>query len=210
MVRVGAQGQTTTPTGPRGRRGRAQGNARTDIVRAAGRLFLRHGLGEVSIRGIAREARVDPALVLYYFHSKEDVALEALGATLRPLMETTFRSGPLRRGTGANAVLRFLRFWDAHSQGRAFAGLVYTAGSGGRVGDAVRTFVSTQIEAQFAGQISDDELKARVGLFMTQIIGIGVVRYLLRVEPIASASAEWIARSIGPNLDRCLLGRLVN
>ena len=176
-------------------------------MRAAGRLFLRHGLTEVTIRGIAREAGVDPALVLYYFGSKEELSLEALGATLQPLLETTFQSGPLRRGTGAIAVLRFVRFWDGHAQGRAFAGLVYTAASGGRVGDAVRTFVTTQIEAQFVGQIAPEELKERVGLFMAQIIGLGVVRYLLRIEPIASATPESLARSVGPNLDRYLLGR---
>lgn len=192
--------------GARGRRKRAEGSARADIVHAAGALFLRKGLGEVTLRGIAREARVDPALVLYYFSSKEDLALEALGATIRPLMESVFQAGPPRRGTGAAAVLRFLRFWDAQSQGTAFAGLFHPASAEGRLGAAVRKFVASQIESQFAKQWEGEELRTRVGLFMTQIIGLGAVRYLFRIEPIASSPPEVLAEAIGPNLDRYLVG----
>lgn len=192
--------------GARGRRKRAEGSARADIVRAAGALFLRKGLGEVTIRGIAREARVDPALVLYYFSSKEELALEALGATIQPLMESVFQAGPLRQGTGAAAVLRFLRFWDGQSQGAAFAGLFHPAAAEGRLGAAVRKFVASQIESQFVNQSEGEELRTRVGLFMTQIIGLGAVRYLFRIEPIASSPPEVLAKTIGPNLDHYLVG----
>ncbi len=195
------------PDVARGRRKKSARSARLDIVHAAGSLFLKRGLSEVTVRGIAREARVDPGLVLYYFRSKEDLALEALGATIQPLMAGVFQAGPIRRGAGAAAVLRFLRFWDAHSRGSAFAGLFHSAATEGRLGVAVRGFVISQIESQFAGRWGREELKTRVGFFMTQMIGLGAVRYLFRIEPIASASPENLAKIIGPTLDQYLLGR---
>ncbi len=88
-----------------------------------------------------------------------------------------------------------------------FAGLFRSAVPEGRLGVALREFVTSQIESQFAGRWGPEELKTRVGFFMTQMIGLGAVRYLFRIEPIASASPENLAKVIGPTLDRYLLGR---
>lgn len=196
------------PTRPaRGRRRLADGSAREDIVRAAQRLFPGQGIHDISIRAIAREARVDPALVLYYFASKEDLLFEALGATLRPLMKGVFRTGELRPGVGSSAVAQFLRFWDTGNRGKTFATMVQTAAAKGRLARGLRDFFTTQLGNQFSGRLAKDELPVRVGLLATQMLGLGAVRYLFRLEPIASASVESLAKSIGPTLDRYVIGR---
>lgn len=193
----------------RGRRRQDNGSARDDIVHAAQRLLLGQGIHDISLRAIAREARVDPALVLYYFASKEDLLFEALGATLRPLMKGVFRAGELRPGVGSSAITQFLRFWDTGDRGKTFATLIQTAASEGRLAKGLRGFFWSQIANQFSGLLPKDELPARVGLLTTQMVGLGAARYLLRLEPIASASVESLAKSIGPTLDRYLTGPVI-
>lgn len=189
----------------RGRRKKSEGIAKDEILRAAQRLFPRQNIHEISLRAIAREAEVDPALVLYYFASKEDLLFEALGATLRPLLKGVFRTGPLRPGVGKNAVTQFLRFWDSEARGKTFATLIQTAASEGRLARGLRKFFAAQIAKQFIGRLAEDELPTRVGLVATQLFGLAGARYVFRLEPIASASIETLARSIGPTLDRYLL-----
>ena len=210
MKRKTRDSDSDHPTRPgRGRRRRDRGSAREDILRATQRLLLSQGIHDISIRAIAHEARVDPALVLYYFANKEDLLFGALGATLQPLMKGVFREGSLHPGVGSSAITQFLRFWDVENRGRTFATLIQTAGSEGRLAEGLRGFFSSQIANQFSGLLPKDELPARVGLLATQIVGLGAARYLFRLEPIASAPVEALAKSIGPTLDRYLTGPAV-
>ncbi len=197
-------GSRRSATPARGRRRKVDGSARDDIVRATQGLFFGRGIHDLSIRAIARDARVDPALVIYYFGSREELLLETLGATLRPLLKGVFGAGALAPGLGANVVTEFLQFWDAEGRSKTFAALVQIAASGGRLANGLREILTSVLASQFSDQVAQDELPARVSLVATQMFGLGTARYVFRLEPIASASIDSLARSIGPTIDRYL------
>lgn len=151
---------------------------------------------------------MNPALVLYYFDNKEDLIMEALSASIRPLMQDVYRPGSLTVGIGRQATLRFLQFWDPPERRRSYAAMILSAGAEGRLARALRSSIVGQIESQFAGLLPRGELRTRAGLFTSQMAGVGVSRYVLALEPIASMPAELLAASIGPALDLYLMGPL--
>jgi AcrR family transcriptional regulator len=192
----------------RGPRRKVDSSARGDILRAAQRLFSRRSLSEISLRAIAQEAGVNPALTLYYFENKEELIMEALSASIRPLMTDVFRPGSLTLGVGRQAVLRFLEFWDTHERRQSYAAMVLSAGTDGRLAQALRSAIVSQIESQFSSLLPKGELRTRTALYTSQIIGLGYSRYVLGLEPIASMSAKTLSASVGPILDRYLMGPL--
>jgi AcrR family transcriptional regulator len=189
----------------RGPRRKSEGSARREILRAAQRLFPRRSLSEISLRAIAQEAQVNPALVLYYFENKEELIIEALGTSLRPVMEDVFRDESLHPGVGRQAVLGFLRFWDTPERRQTYASMVLSTPTEGRLSQALRGTIVSQLEGQLSGLVPRDELRTRAALYTSQIVGLGVSRYVLRLEPIASMSPELLANSVGPVLDRYLM-----
>ncbi|MGP8158364.1 MAG: TetR family transcriptional regulator [Thermoplasmata archaeon] len=200
----GRQIPRDSPHSRLGRRKITQGSARDDILRAAQRLFLSQGLDHTSGRAIAREARVDPALVLYYFRSKEDLFLETLGSIIRPQMERVAPHGSLRPGVGADIVRGFLGLWDAEDRSRILVALLRSAGPGTRMSEMLQNFLLDQVQQMLSAYVPKNELRGRAGLVVTQNLGLAVARYLLRIEPVASASSESLAATIGPTLDKYL------
>ena len=153
------------------------------------------------MRSIARAARVDPRLVPYYFGSKRALFLEALSAGLergRPTAETA----GVPADVGERVVARFLTLWGE----RTFVALVGAAGRDRRVLERLRAFV-----ASIVPQVRDDvggPADLRVGLVASQLLGLGVVRWLLRLEPIASLPVDRVARCVGPGVTFALTGDL--
>ena len=103
----------TAPTRPRGRRPGRSDTAGT-IRAAASALFLRDGYEKVSLRAVAREAEVDPALVHHYFTSKAALFLLALTGVAWEVERdiATVVDGPTD-GVGHRAVQLLLERRDA-------------------------------------------------------------------------------------------------
>ncbi|MGA7988389.1 MAG: TetR/AcrR family transcriptional regulator [Candidatus Dormiibacterota bacterium] len=59
---------------------------RSQIVHAAARVLGRKGYGATSLKDVAREARVAPGLLHYYFESKEDLLLEVVSVMERQVI----------------------------------------------------------------------------------------------------------------------------
>ena len=109
---------TDTPRKPRGRRpGRA--DTRATIQRAALALFSSLGYDKVSLRAIARQAEVDPALIHHYFTSKSDLfAQTVLDLPLdADQVVAQVLAGP-REEIGVRAVTAFMQAYDSPDGGR--------------------------------------------------------------------------------------------
>lgn len=188
-----------------GRRLRSAGDAREDIIEAAQSLFPLNDLNDISIRDIARVARVDPRLVQYYFRTKETLLLEAFGRKLLPMMGSVFGESGVRSGGGRRIVLGFLQFWDVGDRRQTMAGLLRAAGSGTRLPDALRALLVNQLGRQLLSKkMPERELSARVEMLASQLFGVALVRYVFRWEPLATMSPESLAEALGPALDRYL------
>jgi AcrR family transcriptional regulator len=177
------------------------GGTREKILAAARSHFGKHGYDGATIRGIAGAARVDPKLVLHYFESKEGVFEAAMdfpfdpGETIPALLE------PGLDDLGIRLARFFLEIWDSPAGARAHA-LVRSMVTSKSAAHLMRDFVSREVLARVAQALELDQPQVRASLAASQLIGLAMLRYVVKVEPLASAPKADVAAWIGPTLQR--------
>jgi len=189
------------------RSGRRPGNqdTRSSILEAARAAFADKGYDKSSIRAIAAEAGVDPALVHHYFGTKEKLFLATVNAPINPgeLIPQALH-GP-RDQVGERVVRMALGVWDSPA-GTAALAVFRSALSNEWTARLLREFVVTQILRRAVRELVTDpaEAQMRSALMATQIAGLMVTRYVLKIEPLASADPETLVAAVGPNVQRFL------
>lgn len=194
-----------------GRRGRREGTteSREHILAAARRLFAEHGFDGTSLRQIAREASVDPAMVHHYFNGKDELfALSvALPADPVQVLEGVDQYEPQHR---AEAIVRaVLRLWESPAQHSLVAFIRGTIGSKAKtllLREVVTRTIISRIMAGVPGPA--EEVALRGNLVATQMVGIMLVRYVVKLEPLASAAPDDVVRLVAPNVQHYLTGEL--
>jgi AcrR family transcriptional regulator len=177
--------------------------ARESILDAARAQFAQHGYGGATLRAIATEAGVDVALVSYYFGSKSGLFVESLRLPVNP---ATVVDGLLAQGTdgfGQRLVTTLLAVWDDPATGGPLVNVLRSASS---QSDLLREFVERQIVARLAGAIETPDAELRAAAIASQVMGLLFLRYVLRVEPVASAVPVEVVALIGPTLQRYVDG----
>ena len=177
------------------------------MLTAARAAFGERGFDGATIRGIATAAGVDPALVHHYFGSKDQLFLAAIEAPADPaeLLPELLAGGPDRLGEGVVRLL--LSVWDGPMQSAALA-LVRSAVGNEWGAKLLREFLVTQVLRRVVGtlELPPQEAEVRGALVASQLIGLAMGRYVLRIEPLASASPDWLVTTIGPTVQRYLTG----
>jgi AcrR family transcriptional regulator len=177
------------------------------VLAAARTAFAERGFDGATIRGIATAAGVDPALVHHYFGNKDKLFLAAIEAPVNPaeLLPEVLSGG--RENLGENIVRLLLRVWDGPMRPAALA-LVRSAVGNEWMAKLLREFLVSQILRHVVGTLGlpPSEREARGSLAASQLIGLVMARYVLKVEPLASASPESLVAAIGPNVQRYLTG----
>jgi AcrR family transcriptional regulator len=191
-------------------RGRRPGNVdtRAEIVEAARAAFSEDGYAEASLRGIARRAGVDPALVHHYFSDKAALFVETMALPIDP---RRIKDDVAAKGfSGERLVERFLAQWErpGESGSPMFVGLVQAMVSSPEVGENMRQFIIERIGLHGAPGDDEETRMRRRSLVSSQLLGIAWTRYIMRMEPMASASRADVARWAGPTIDRYASGRL--
>ncbi len=191
-------------------RGRRPGNVdtRAEIVAAARAAFAEEGYAEASMRGIARRARVDPALVHHYFSDKAALFVETMALPVDPReIQTDVEA---RGFSGERLIERFLARWerDGESGSLQFVGLAQAMVASPDVADNIRQFVAERIGLHGAPGDDGATKEMRRSLVSSQLLGIAWNRYVMRMEPMASASRAEVARWAGPTIDRYASGPL--
>ncbi|WP_432829272.1 TetR family transcriptional regulator [Dactylosporangium sp. CA-092794] len=189
------------------RTGRRPGNqdTREAILTAARQAFAERGYDGASIRQIATGAGVDPALVHHYFGAKEQLFLASMAVPLNPteIIPKIFEPG--LEGVGERLVRTFISIWDSPAGSTAVA-LVRSAMQHEWSARMVREFLVAQIlrRATKALNLDPAEAPKRASLVASQVIGIVMIRYILKLEPLASMPQDEVVRTIGPTIQRYL------
>ncbi|NUP60270.1 MAG: TetR/AcrR family transcriptional regulator [Pseudarthrobacter sp.] len=192
----------------RGRRGGAT-ESRDQIVDAARRLFAEQGFEGTSLRQVARAAGVDPAMIHHFFRGKDE--LFALSVEL-PADPEQVLAGMAGSDPGERAQLivgTVLRMWEGPAQPGLLAFLRGTIGSKAKTA-LLREMVTRRVISRIVAGVpgTPDELALRGNLVATQMVGLMMVRYVVRLEPLASLSPEEVVRLTAPNVQRYLTGPL--
>jgi AcrR family transcriptional regulator len=189
----------------RGRRPKSMGDTRAAIMNSAVKLFSRTGLDRTSLREIAVDAGVDPALILHYFGSKDGLFLAMVREKMDRVLSGVLGGGKQPRDIGERIVGSFLTVWDGRDDRRLFAALFRTAMTNERFLGVFRDLIQGELIARI-GSIGRGGSERRVALSLTQIMGLAIARYVAEVGPIVRLSKEEITASLGPTITRYLQG----
>ena len=187
------------------RTGRRPGPARTRerILGAARTQFGREGYDKATLREIAAGAGVDPALIPHYFGSKEGVFLAAVEFPVDPALFIPRLLEPGVEGLGERLVTFFLETWDSPA-GSPLLALIRSVVSSDLAAELLREFVTREVLGRLAVAIQLDQPQLRASLVATQLVGLAMLRYVIKVEALKSASREELAGWIGPSIQRYL------
>lgn len=177
---------------------------------AAAAAFADEGYAEASLRGIAQRADVDPALVHHYFAGKAALFVEVMGLP-RDFTQIRDDVANSRGSHGAALVEHFLRFWDgdrATGGTSSYLSLVQAVSSSPQAAASLNQFLAERIWSRVVSDPDDPTWLVRRSLIASQLVGLGFERYVMRLEPLASAAPGEVARWIGPTIDRYMDGPL--
>ena len=179
---------------------RKSDRTRAAILDAAQKLFAQHGHDRTTVRDIAAKASIDPALVIRYFGSKDELFVRAAAFDLRmPDLSKVKRSQ-----IGDTLIRRFLEL------GEGFTGmtvLLRSAASNDYAASRVRELFAGQVLPAFARVGSRADAAERAGLVTSQLLGLALCRYILKIPPVAEMSTEEIVKHIGPTIQRYASGK---
>jgi len=194
-----------------GRRPGASG-AREAILAAAREAFAAAGYDGASIRSIAVAAEVDPALVHHYFGTKEKLFLATVDAPVDPGDFVPAALAGDDAHLGERVVRMFLSVWDDPRTGPPLLALVRSGLQHDWSARMLREFVTARILRRVIARVDADPAEAplRAALVASQMIGLGLVRHLLKVEPLAGADVETVVRLVAPTVQRYLTGPLAD
>jgi AcrR family transcriptional regulator len=204
----------------RARSGRRAGDSgtREAILEAARARFAEHGYDGATIRGIAADAGVDPALVHHFHGSKERLFTAAMRLPVVPsevLTSAFAAAGPPGEqvSPGEQLVRTALTVWESTEVLSVFTGLLRSALTSEAAASMFREFITDAILGPVGAMIRARHPEAdpadaayRASAVASQMVGLALARYVLRLGPVAEASAADLAATIGPTLDRYLTG----
>lgn len=183
-------------------RWRSGAESKQRILDAARTLFREHGYGGTTVRAVAGEAGVDPGMVFYFFGSKQGLFAAAIEMSARvpPALEEVFAGG--LDGLGERIVRTLLENLDASGR----TPLAMLSGAGDPADALLREYIDREITGRLANLLDTPDAAFRAGMVNVQLLGLTVARYVVRIEPMASASPDDLVSRFGPLVQHCLTG----
>jgi AcrR family transcriptional regulator len=160
------------------------------------------------MRAIASEAGVDAALVVHFFDNKPTLLAEAVQWPFDPEVEMPKLLVDGRRQVGRHLAELVVRTWDDEGTRNPILTLLRAATSEPRAADLMSDFLRLQLFTPLMDRLGADRPDLRAELAISQLIGLGMARYVLRLEPLASAQAADVVGWVAPTLQRYLTGKL--
>ena len=193
-------------TEPKGRTGRRPGtpDTREAILTEARRQFATRGYDATSLRGIAADAKVDPALLIHYFGTKEGLFTAATGLPAR-LSDLFAGLDGSDVHESADALVRgYLQVVDSDQSRNAILALVRSAVSQEKAAAMLREFLTAELLSVIAGWTQAPDAPLRASLVAAQLVGIAMLRHVVRVEPVVRASPDEIVALVAPVIEMYL------
>jgi AcrR family transcriptional regulator len=189
------------------RAGRRPGTSgtRDAILAAARRQFAEHGYDRTTLRNVAAEAGVDPALVVHFFGSKQGLFLAGVELPFEPEeLAARIAAGP-RKHIGELVATFVLGVLDDPEARSRWLAIIRAAASEPEVARLLRRTLETRVFAPVAEALGVEDAPLRVTLAGTQLVGIAMGRHIVGLGPLVEADSATIAAAIAPTLQRYLV-----
>ncbi|MFD4142168.1 MULTISPECIES: TetR family transcriptional regulator [unclassified Streptomyces] len=191
----------------RGRPARTQAagpGAQERILDAARTEFAERGYDKTTMRGIAKAAGVDAALVHHYFGTKDDVFAAAIEVSFEPTLVVPQILGQGKEGIGERLARFFIGVWENPATRAPLLAIIRSALTHEAAAKVLRGFVLRRLLERVAAELDVPDPRFRAELAASHMVGIAILRYLIEVEPLASADPEEIVAMVAPTLQRYL------
>ncbi len=186
------------------------GDTRSRVLLAARAAFGERGFDGATIRDVAARAGVDPALVHHYFGSKQQLFVAAMEFPWDlPVMVSRILEGP-RDELGERLARLVLELWEAPAFRPLLLGVVRSATTDPLAAAMLRRLLAEGPFLALARATDQPDAVLRATLAGSQLIGLALARYVVAVEPLASAPPEVLVHAIAPTLQRYLTGDLTD
>ncbi|MER8184096.1 TetR family transcriptional regulator [Kitasatospora sp. NPDC094015] len=194
------------PPAARKKTGRRPGGAdtRRTVLEAARAEFAARGYEKASMRAIGRAAGVDAALLHHYFGTKDRLFLAALEVPIDPRVVVGQVLAGDRATVGERVAAFVLGLWEQPEVRERMLALLRTAATNEQVAQLMRGFMVSELVGPAAAELGIPQAELRLELMMSQIVGLAMARYVIGVEPLASAAPADLA----PLLARTVQGYL--
>jgi AcrR family transcriptional regulator len=193
--RRGRPARTAADSGP---------GTRERILRAARAEFAERGYDKTSVRGIGKAADVDAALVHHYFGTKEEVFAAAIEVSFEPALVVPAVLAGDRDGIGERLARYFLGVWENPVTRAPLLAVIRSALTHEAAAKVLRTFVLRRLLERIAEELDVPDPTFRAELAASHMIGIAILRYVIKAEPLASVGTEEIVAMVAPTLQRYL------
>ncbi len=174
---------------------RSSDETKAAILAAARERFGSAGFQAATIRAIAADAGVDPAMVMRYYGSKDKLFAAAAEFDLRfPDLTATDA-----KQVGRSLVRHFLERWEGDE---AMVILLRSSATNGEAAQRMHEIFGTQLQPLVATLAPAEESAVRAGLIATQILGMALCRFVLRLPPVVAMTRDEIVEWLGPTIQR--------
>ena len=181
--------------------------SRDAVLSAAKQRFATEGYEKTTLRSIAKDAHVDPSMVLYLFGSKEELFRESLRLILDPEVLVAAMTGvdDDEPDIGTRMVRMYLRIWETPDTAASMRAMLQSATSNTDANDAFRGFIQNYVLTAVSGVLGGGEqARLRAMLAATNLVGTAMLRYIIQVPPLATLSADEVVALIAPTVTRYL------
>ncbi|MBB5939443.1 TetR/AcrR family transcriptional regulator [Streptomyces zagrosensis] len=185
----------------------AEPAARDRILTAARSEFAERGYDKASIRGIAKGAGVDPALVHHYFGTKEQVFAAAIELAFGPTFQVPelIPAGPPEQ-QGERLARFFFGVWENPVQREPLLAIVRSAVGNEAAAAVFRDLISSKLMVRIAAELNVPDPQLRSELAAAQLVGIALLRYVIKMKPLADVDPEYVIALVSPGVQRLLTG----
>ncbi|OBK24062.1 TetR family transcriptional regulator [Mycobacterium asiaticum] len=178
---------------------RTSAETKAVILSAARERFGTSGFQAATIRAIAADAGVDPAMVMRYFGNKDQLFAAAADFNL----QFPDFAGADRQRLGWLLVGHFLQRWERDD---ALVILLRSSATNAEAAQRMREIFGTQLQPLVAARVPAGESARRAGLIATQILGLALCRFVLQLPPVVDMDHDEVVEWLGPTIQRYLDG----
>lgn len=192
------------------RRGRRPGESRTReaLLAAAREQFAETGYERTTVRSIAGRAEVDPALIFQFYGSKEGLFTAAVAWPFTPDQAVAAIVVGPRSQMGRRLATFFTTVWDDPERRAPVLGMLRAATTSELAARLLRESLQAHVLGPVAERLDPPDAALRMSLCGAHLVGIGIARYIVRLEPIASLDTEDLVDLVAPVFQRYLTGKL--
>ena len=174
------------------------------ILEAARQSFATEGWAGTSMRAVARVADVDPALVHYYFADKEALLQASLTPPTAFIEQVAGAAASPIEQRGEACIRAIVAAWRDEHSATVLRSLLLTASHVPQAMNVLRTVISQVLVGVTAEGLSGEDRALRATAVTSQMVGLALLRYVWKIEPLASLPEEQLVDLMGPNIQRYL------